>query len=327
MGAGFEDALAALLDDFSPIAIQDLAELPLPPGGLWDPTFPPIPDPPPAPLHWRVFFSTPDGRDAARRALSSSDAARRALSSSDAARLALSSSDAARLARSSGHAALQLRAENVSDEDWAARSQRDLTAVRAGRFLIAPPWDMSDAGGATIVIIEPSRGFGTGHHASTRLCLRALSAMEVTGKHVLDLGTGSGVLAIAAALSGARSVKAVDVDPDAIESARHSATLNPLATGIDWHIGDFRDRRWETLSGCSADLVLANLTGGMLISSAERIRDFIASGGTLICSGFDANERPGVERALDLPVCADDTEDGWVGLVLSPVRQRDAAGP
>jgi ribosomal protein L11 methyltransferase len=146
--------------------------------------------------------------------------------------------DAAHVVLSSTHPELLLHADSVSDEDWAARSQRELSAIRAGRFVIAPPWDVPEAGEAIIVIIEPSRGFGTGHHASTRLCLRALSAIDVREMRVVDLGTGSGVLALAAVLSGATSVKAVDVDPDAIESARYSATLNSRPAGIDWYVGD-----------------------------------------------------------------------------------------
>jgi ribosomal protein L11 methyltransferase len=173
-----------------------------------------------------------------------------------------------------------------------------------------------EAGDATVVIIEPSRGFGTGHHASTRLCLRALSDIDVTGKQVLDLGTGSGVLALAAGFCGASHVKALDVDPDAIESARHSASLNPNGARIDWHIGDFRDRDWEALSGYAADVVLANLTGGMLISSATRIRELLTPGGLLVCSGFDESERPTVEHALGLRRIADYVEDGWIGLAL-----------
>lgn len=279
-----EEALSALLDDFSPIAIQDFAELPLPPGGLWDPTFPPPPEPPPSPLHWRVFFAEADHRDHAHAAVHAA------------------------------HPDLVLSVEEVSDEDWAARSQRALTAVHSGRFIVAPPWDVPSASDATVIIIEPSRGFGTGHHASTRLCLRALSDVDVRGLRVLDLGTGSGVLAMAAFLSGARIVVAVDIDPDAIDSARQSAALNRRVGPIHWLVGDFRDRGWDALSGGPFDLVLANLTGGMLTSSAARIRELIKADGTLICSGFDQSEQSGVEAALGLAKAAEFTEEGWVGV-------------
>ena len=286
LAPGEEDRLAAWLDDFAPAAIQDLTTLPLPPGGLWDPTFPPPPDPPPAPLHWRVFFATADARDAAAAALPAA------------------------------FPELSPTREDVSDEDWAARSQRELSAVRAGRFIVAPPWDIPSDTDATVIIIEPSRGFGTGHHASTRLCLRALSDVAVHGKRVLDLGTGSGVLAMAAFVSGAREVVAVDIDQDAIDSARESARLNARVGGIRWLVGDFRERGWDALSGGPFEVVLANLTGGMLTSSARRIRELIAPEGVLICSGFDEDEQSGVEQALGLTRQAAVTEERWVGLTL-----------
>jgi len=283
-----QDLISARLDDFSPLAVQDLTQLPLPPGGLWDPTYPPPPDAPPAPMQWRVFFATHEDRDAARRAVGTS------------------------------HPELALLAEDVSDEDWAGRSQRALTAVVAGDFIVAPPWDVpKDTGARTVVVIEPSRGFGTGHHASTRLCLRALSEVEVMSRRVLDLGTGSGVLAMAATLKGARTVMAVDVDIDAIDSARQSAALNPRVPHMHWLVGDFRDRGWDALCGGPFDVVLANLTGGMLISSANRIRELMTPDGVLICSGFDEDERGGVEDALALATRATFHEDTWVGLVLT----------
>jgi ribosomal protein L11 methyltransferase len=281
-----EERLAALLDDYQPSAIQDLASLPLPPGGLWDPTFPPPPEPPPAPLQWRVFFTTTSDRDSAAREVQSA------------------------------FPTLAITSESVEDEDWAARSQKALTAVRAGRFIVAPPWDVPRETDATVLVIEPSRGFGTGHHASTRLCLRALSDVDVRGKRALDLGTGSGVLAMAAIRGGAKSVIAVDIDPDAIDSARESARLNPRVDRIGWLVGDFRDDGWDALSGGPFELVLANLTGGMLISSAARIRELLRRGGILICSGFDEDEAPAVEGALALTHCARYDEDRWVGLTL-----------
>ena len=282
-----EDALAAFLDDYAPSAIQDLTALPLPPGGLWDPTVPPPPDPPPAPLHWRVFFTTSGDRDGAAIALVKE------------------------------FQNLTVGREDVPDEDWAARSQQSLRAVRAGRFIVAPPWDVPDSpGSATVIVIEPSRGFGTGHHQSTRLCLRALSEVDVTGKRVLDLGTGSGVLAMAAFVSGARQVMAVDVDPDAIDSARASARLNPRVGPVHWLVGDFRTPGWEALSGGPVDIVLANLTGGMLRGSAARMRELIRHDGLLICSGFDAEEWPEVERSLALHRVNHVMEDQWVALTL-----------
>lgn len=221
--------------------------------------------------------------------------------------------------------ALEVTSEEVPDEDWAARSQRQLSAIAVGPFVIAPPWDAPSPALAdsTLVIIEPSRGFGTGHHASTRLCLRALGEANVRGARVLDLGTGSGVLALAASLRGARMVTAIDNDPDAIEAARQSAALNPTVTNVEWLVGDFRDRR-SSLVNESWDFVLANLTGGMLRSSADRLRELTGSG-VLIASGFDEHERSPVEDALQMRTRAALAEDGWVGLVLSQLVSADSS--
>jgi ribosomal protein L11 methyltransferase len=289
-----EEALAAALDDFEPTAIQDLTPMPLPPGGLWDLTCPSPPEPPPAPLHWRVFFDSAAARDRARDAVEAA------------------------------FPTLSVGPDDVPDEDWAARSQRALTAVRAGRFIVAPPWDVPadaavDAGtsGSRLIIIEPSRGFGTGHHPSTRLCLRLLSNIDLRGRRVLDLGTGSGVLAMAAVHNGASEVLAVDIDPDAIDAARESARLNPWAAGIRWRVGDFRERSWEALAGAPFDLILANLTGGMLSASADRMRELLAPAGVVICSGFDEDEEEDVVRAMGLSAVGRLSEERWVGMVLA----------
>ena len=279
-----EELVSGVLTDFNPIAIHDLAERPLPPGGLWDPTYPAIPDPPPTPLHWHVCFSDAGERERA----------------ADAIRSLVPG--------------LDIEAVDVPDEDWAARSQRSLTAVRAGRFIIAPPWDVpQQPGEATVIVVEPSMGFGTGHHATTRMCLRLLSDIDVSDQTVLDLGTGSGVLSMAAALSGARRVVGIDVDQDAIDSAESSARLNTLPDTITFQVADFR-----TAAPMPADLVLANLTGGMLTSSAPEITALIHPGGSLIVSGFDDSEVKGVISAFSsLAESQRLSEDGWVALRLS----------
>ena len=279
-----EDIVSAVLTDFTPVAIHDLAERPLPPGGLWDPTYPPIPDPPPTPLHWNVCFNDADERAQA----------------ADAIRAALPG--------------LSIESVDLPDEDWAARSQASLTMVHAGRFIIAPPWDMpADDVDATVIVIEPSMGFGTGHHATTRMCLRLLSDLDISDLTVLDLGTGSGVLTMAAALSGARRVIGIDVDVDAIQSAETSARMNTLPDTLEFQVSDFRSS-----PPAAADLVLANLTGGMLTSSGSLIGALVKPGGQMILSGFDHTEVdavlaafPGFSEVRRL------TEETWIALHLA----------
>jgi ribosomal protein L11 methyltransferase len=279
-----DELVSGILTDFNPVAIHDLAERPLPPGGLWDPTDPPIPDPPATPMHWNVCFS--DAGDRARAA--------------EAIRALLPG--------------LTVEAMDLPDEDWAARSQQSLTAVRAGRFLIAPPWDLpKEPVDATVIVIEPSMGFGTGHHATTRMCLQLLGEIDVSDLTVLDLGTGSGVLSMAAALSGARRVVGIDVDQDAIDAAEASARLNTLPDTITFQVSDFRK-----VSPTPADLVLANLTGGMLTATAANIAALVRPDGQLIVSGFDCTEVEAVSTAF-----AGRTEqqrlmeDGWMALRLT----------
>jgi ribosomal protein L11 methyltransferase len=277
------ERLAALVDDLGVTAIEDLADIPLP-SGLWDPTEPPLEESPSSPLHWRIFFDTPDDRDRARAFITAD------------------------------LPALRLTTEDVPDENWAARAQRALTAVRAGRYIVAPPWDRSaQPGDAHMVIIEPSMGFGTGHHPTTRLCLRALSAIDVRDKRVVDLGTGSGVLAIAAALDGAREVVGLDVDADAVRSAHASVALNVLPVKPVFIVADFRDETVEP-----ADLVLANLTGGILTRAAPRLCALVLPAGGLIVSGFDLSEEAAVREALGhWPHERRFDEEGWVAFALA----------
>lgn len=206
-------------------------------------------------------------------------------------------------------AGVLVSAADVEDEDWAARSQASLKAVRVGGITVAPPWDIPHDDTLTLVI-QPSMGFGTGHHATTRLCLAALQRLDLRGADVLDVGTGSGVLAIAAARLGASHVLAIDDDPDAMESARENVALNP---GADVTLGtvDLRQTQLRPV-----DLVLANLTGGLLVSAAATL--LAMSRNRLILSGFLLTEAPEVRAAFaERTIEHEGQEDEWGCLTLA----------
>jgi ribosomal protein L11 methyltransferase len=201
---------------------------------------------------------------------------------------------------------------DVDDEDWAARSQAQLRAVTVGRLIVAPPWDVPDMTEGNVVVIQPSMGFGTGHHATTRLTLLALQSLDLKGRTVLDIGCGSGVLAIAAVTVGARSALGIDIDPDALGNANENATLNAVTPSVRFEERDFRD------SSAPADIVVANLTGGLLEKSAAKLAELVSPGGYLIVSGFMESEDavlPALEQFLELKRV--DQEDEWRCAVLA----------
>ena len=216
-------------------------------------------------------------------------------------------------------AALAIQRTEVEDEDWARRTQADLPAIRIGRVTIAPPWDLPKPSLQVpdpniTILIEPSRGFGTGHHQSTRLCIVLLQSRSVSGLRVVDVGTGSGVLAITAAKLGAAFVSAMDNDPDAVENARENITANGVDDVVEAHVDDL-----TTTTVGPADLVTANLTGTLLSQLASDLARLVRPGGTLIVSGFNIDEKARVTEAMstdfDLSEMAE--EEDWFALVLT----------
>jgi ribosomal protein L11 methyltransferase len=170
----------------------------------------------------------------------------------------------------------------------------------------------------SLVVITPSMGFGTGHHATTRLCLRALQALDVTGRVVLDLGTGSGVLAIAAVRRGAERVAGVDCDADALASARDNVDRNGVGDRVTLHHTDLAGLAGLDLA--PAAVVLANLTAGVLVRYADAVRALAAPGGTLVLSGVTTDQAAAVLAAFEADgvrrLVSREREDGWVALVL-----------
>ena len=206
----------------------------------------------------------------------------------------------------------------IVDEDWARRTQADLPAIRIGRIVVAPPWDVPpDAPGTIVVIIEPSRGFGTGHHQSTRLALALLQDRDLPGRTMIDVGTGSGVLAIAGARLGATSITAVDVDLDAIDNARENVERNGVSGTVDVRVGDLA----QTSLG-PVDVVTANLTGSLLMRYAWELSKLVKPGGVLIAAGFTVEECERVKAAFapTMTVVEPAEEEGWCSLALAPIN-------
>jgi len=213
-------------------------------------------------------------------------------------------------------ATAHVTAIEVSDENWAERSQAAIKSVRVGAITVAPPWDIP-ADGSTVIVIQPSMGFGTAHHESTRLCLQLLQEHDVTGKSVLDVGTGSGVLAIAARKRGATIVVAADYDPDAVQSAQENLELNAVEQ-ISLMLLDLAES--DALGVRRFDLVFANLTGGMLQRFAPALVARMADGGSLITSGVTADEEDAVVRAFakeGLSVSSRLQEREWIGTTFT----------
>lgn len=206
---------------------------------------------------------------------------------------------------------------DVPDDDWAARSQQNLAPITVGRIVVipdprAPILPQPLVPDPLSIVIRPSMGFGTGHHATTRLCLAALQTLDLQGATVLDVGTGSGILAIAAVRLGATRARGIDFDADAIQSAVENLELNPEAGGVIFELADL-----STDSLPAADVVTANLTGAVLARSAGRLLALLHPGGTLIVSGILSPEEEMVRQAFSAAHLANRRqEDEWVCLVL-----------
>jgi len=217
--------------------------------------------------------------------------------------------------------AAALSAEAVDDESWAERSQASVGAIDVGRVTVAPPWVADTADDTRIrIVIEPSMGFGTGHHPSTRLCLDLLQGQDLAGGLVVDVGTGSGVLAIAAWRLGAREILALDYDADALISAQENVDRNGAAAFVRLQQADIV-RDGMILPG-KPRVILANITGAMLQRIAPVLTAVSGPGTRIIVSGFQTDEEGDVVGAFApafLPGARAE-EATWVSVLLQSAR-------
>ncbi|HEX7332715.1 MAG TPA: 50S ribosomal protein L11 methyltransferase [Pyrinomonadaceae bacterium] len=200
----------------------------------------------------------------------------------------------------------------IEERDWLGEWKQSWQPVEIGRFIIAPPWsEIRDRHDRLIVRIEPGMAFGTGTHETTRLCLDAIQK-HFSGGSFLDVGTGTGILAIAAAkLSPEAAIEACDTDEAAVAIARENAAANGVAEQINFRVGSIDD------STASANLVCANLTADVISQMLATLVSL--SCGKLILSGILDTQIELVQSGLH--ACGIDdfeiTQDGeWVAVIV-----------
>jgi len=205
---------------------------------------------------------------------------------------------------------------DVADTDWVRLTQSQFEPIHIGKNIwVVPSWHEAPNPDALILELDPGLAFGTGSHPTTRLCMEWLEAHPAPGKSVLDYGCGSGILAMVAKKLDAGDVAGVDIDPQAIESARANAERNNCE--IDFYVPDaFAASPNERHASGKFDIVVANILSSPLKLMAPMLSGRVAPGGSLILSGVLARQAEEVAAAyapfIKLGVWAE--QDGWVAL-------------
>ena len=195
----------------------------------------------------------------------------------------------------------EIKVSYVDDADWNESWKENFPPLEIGkRLLIVPEWHDQEANSRAVLRLEPGLGFGTGSHATTHMCLKALEAMDVSGKKVLDLGCGSGILGLAALILGATNATGCDVDPKARDAAQGNAALNGIQKErYRMFAGNvLTNSGLRKKLGGGYDIVLANIVTDVIVSLCGHFRDFLALEGILICSGIIDKRAPEAETAL-----------------------------
>ena len=233
------------------------------------------------------------------------------------------------LAHSQNHqhlGTLSLETTIADDQDWINQWKQYFKPISIGRLLVVPEWDKAQHTSEIILTIDPGQAFGTGQHATTKLCIEALQKWLQPNANIMDIGCGSGILSIASLLLGAQNVVACDIDPAASAITKKNASLNPVNlqaltvyTGNILEDNDLQQNLLQhTTHAGGYDIVIANIVADVIIQLSAFVTSFLKPGGLFIASGIISERMADVEQALisyRLNIIESITSDGWCCVV------------
>ena len=213
------------------------------------------------------------------------------------------------------YGSLFLDTRSVNDQTWTDVWKKYFKPFHAGKHLvIKPTWEpYTPAAEDLVVEIDPGMAFGSGTHETTGMCLSLLEEVIKGGEEIIDVGTGSGILAIGAALLGAGHVLAIDIDPDAVKVARENVYHNGVEHTVSVQQGNLLDR-----VSAVCDICVANIISDVIISFAAPLIDHIRPGGLFLCSGIVSLRSDEVSRALEAAgyeIIRKDTRGEWTAFL------------
>ena len=215
----------------------------------------------------------------------------------------------------SDYGTLQLETQSVNDRAWTDVWKKYFKPFHAGTHLvIKPTWEPYDPEPDDLVIeIDPGMAFGSGTHETTGMCLSLLEETISGGEDIIDVGTGSGILAIGAALLGAGHVLAIDIDPDAVKVAKENVQHNHVDSTVSVRQGNLLDR-----VSAVCDICVANIISDVIIAFAAPLMEHIRPGGLFICSGIVSSRGDEVAQALEkagYEILRRETRGEWVAFL------------
>lgn len=214
---------------------------------------------------------------------------------------------------SSLYGTLEITVSDLPEEDWQSGWKQYYKPIHVNNLVVVPLWENYEAKeGETVMKIDPGMAFGTGAHETTRLCLKALTKADLTGKTLLDVGCGSGILSIGGVLLGAESAFGCDIDQLAVEVARRNAELNGLQEKTGYAAGDLL----SVVDG-QYPIVVANIVADVILTLLKDLRKVLLPGGLFVASGIIDDRKDELIAAIEkagLTIETIEEERGWVAI-------------